>query len=173
MKRVLISIVLVVCAGSICKSSRGQQAPAAPQTQPATAQADLDKKFQETMTNATMTGHFIVSGNEQNQHNDHYTIVSAKKLMGDLWVITAKIEYRGEAVAIPLVVPVKWAGDTPVIGVTDMSIPGMGSYTARVMIYKDQYTGMWDAGTHGGLMWGKIEHTASATAPTTAPSVSN
>jgi hypothetical protein len=169
-----ISMLILLTAGTLllCNSLPAQQAPATqpaapPQTQP--TQADLDTKFAQTMTGATLVGHFNAHGTEQNAHDDHYTIVGARKLGGDLWVITAKIEYRGASVAIPLVVPVKWAGDTPVISVTDMTIPGMGSYTARVMIYKDQYSGMWDAGTHGGLMWGKIEHAPPATAPTTAP----
>jgi hypothetical protein len=122
------------------------------------------------MIGATLVGHFTAHGNDQNQHADRYSIVSAKKLAGDLWVITARIQYRGAAVPIPLVVPVKWAGDTPVISVTDMTVPGMGTYTARVMIFKDQYSGMWDAGDHGGMMSGKIEHAAPTTAPTTAPS---
>ncbi len=33
----------------------------------------------------------------------------------------------------------------------------MGTYTARVMIYADHYAGTWDAGDHGGHMWGRIE----------------
>jgi len=181
MNRILMSIVLAACTGLVSSTAQAQQSPAtqpaavaraAPaQTQPTDGQADLDRKFAETMSGATLVGHFTTHGNDQKPHEDRYTIVSAKKLAGDLWVITAKIQYRGAAVPIPLVVPVKWAGDTPVISVTDMTIPGMGSYTARVMIFKDQYSGMWDAGDHGGLMSGKIEHTPPTTAPATAPSV--
>jgi hypothetical protein len=55
------------------------------------------------------------------------------------------------------------------ISVTDMTIPGMGSYTARVMIFKDQFAGMWNAGDHGGMMSGKIEHTPPTTAPSPTP----
>jgi hypothetical protein len=54
-------------------------------------------------------------------------------------------------------VPVKWAGDTPVISVTNFKVPTMGTYTARVMIYADHYAGTWDAGDHGGHMWGRVE----------------
>jgi hypothetical protein len=177
MKRVCIWIVLAACAIWSSSATRAQQAPtaeptadakpAAPATQP--TQADLEKKFEETMTGAVLVGQFTARGREENPREDRYTIVSAKKLMGDRWVITAKLQYRGEAVAIPIIVPLKWAGDTPVISVTDMTIPGMGSYTARVMIFRDQYTGMWDAGDHGGLMWGKIERAPATSAPTTAP----
>jgi hypothetical protein len=60
---------------------------------------------------------------------------------------------------------VKWAGDTPVISVTDVGVPGLGTYTARVVVYGDQYAGIWSTsdGSHGGQMWGKLEH------PTTKP----
>lgn len=143
-------------------AARPAPRPAAPATQP--SQAELDKKFEETMTGAVLVGHFTARGKEQNVREDRYTIVSARKLAGERWVITAKVQYRGETAAIPIIVPVKWAGDTPVISVTDLTIPGMGSYTARVMIFRDQYSGMWDAGDHGGLMWGRIEHPVKADA---------
>ena len=52
--------------------------------------------------------------------------------------------------------PVKWAGDTPVISLTNKAIPGFGTFTARVMFYGDEYAGTWSGGSHGGLMWGKI-----------------
>ena len=42
---------------------------------------------------------------------------------------------------MPLPVSIKWAGDTPVITLTDLSIPGMGTYSARVVLYRDQYAG--------------------------------
>ena len=33
-------------------------------------------------------------------------------------------------------------------------------HTARVLVYGDQYVGIWGSadGSHGGQMWGKIEH---------------
>lgn len=141
--------------------------PGASATQP--TQAELEKRFEETMTGAVLVGKFTTRGREENPKDDRYTIVSAKKLLGDKWVITARVEYGGETMAIPLIVPVKWAGDTPIISVTDLTIPGMGTYTARVMIFRDQYTGMWDAANHGGLMWGKIERAPAAAQPATAP----
>jgi hypothetical protein len=66
---------------------------------------------------------------------------------------------------VPLVIPVKWAGDTPVISVTDLSIPGAGTYTARVMIYRDQYAGTWSGVDCGGHLWGRIERAGTTTAP--------
>lgn len=167
MKRILAWVL----AGMVGVSSVAQ-AQDAPKAEPkadqkeekpagaAANQAELEKKFEETMTGAVLVGRFSSKGRQGDPREERYTIVSAKKFLGERWVITAKIQYggKGETAAIPIVVPVKWAGDTPVISLTDFSIPGMGTYTARVMIFQDQYAGMWAAGTeHGGLMWGRIE----------------
>jgi hypothetical protein len=51
---------------------------------------------------------------------------------------------------------VKWAGDTPVVTVTDVLVPGIGTFTARVLFYKDQYAGTWRGDDHGGQMYGRI-----------------
>jgi len=56
-------------------------------------------------------------------------------------------------------VTIKWAGDTPVIEITDLSLPGMGTYTARVVLYRGQYAGTWSGrGGAGGQLFGKILH---------------
>ena len=69
----------------------------------------------------------------------------------------ARITYGEHDVTVPLTLPVKWAGDTPVITVDNMGIPGLGLYTARVMIYADHYAGFWSGGDHGGHLFGVIE----------------
>jgi len=125
-------------------------------TQP--SQADLDAKFTERMTNVVMAGQYTIGGGAP-QH-DKYTIVSVKKLKDDNWLFSARVQFAGKDVTIPMIIPVKWAGDTPVISVTDLGFPGLGSYTARVMIYGDQYAGTWQDSTnkaHGGHLWGKLE----------------
>lgn len=57
---------------------------------------------------------------------------------------------------MPLALPIKWAGDTPVITVTKVAFPGLGTYSARVLFSEDSYAGTWSGSTHGGEMWGKI-----------------
>jgi hypothetical protein len=121
--------------------------------------AALEKWFAEMLTNATLTGSYT-TGDGPNARRDSYTITKATKADGDNWVLTARIEYRGIGVPIDLTVPVLWAGDTPVIEVTNQKVPGFGTFTARVMFYADHYAGTWDAGDHGGLMWGRVEHRA-------------
>ena len=44
-----------------------------------------------------------------------------------------------------------------VVSVTDLGLPGLGTYTARVVFYRDSYAGMWWGGKHGGNLFGRIE----------------
>jgi len=119
-------------------------------------QAALEKAFAQKLTNVKLVGRFTM-GADGEPKKDSYTILRAAKAEGDDWLITAKIEYKGLALPIEMRLPVKWAGDTPVISITDKKIPGFGTFTARVMFYGDEYAGTWSGGTHGGLMWGRLE----------------
>lgn len=131
----------------------------APQGDP---QALLEQKFAESMTNAVLVGRFTIDGDDKPPKTERYTILSAKKVAGDLWLFNARIQFGSKDVTLPLPIPVKWAGDTPVISVTDMGVTGIGTYTARVLIYEDRYAGTWSGSpTHGGTLFGRIEHPAA------------
>ncbi len=122
--------------------------------------ATLEKEFTEAMSGVEMVGRFTMEGQEGEPKEEKYTIEKVQKLEGDDWEITARIQFLGKDVSVPLVLPVLWAGDTPVISVTDVTIPGLGTYTARVIIYDGQYAGTWSGGDHGGHLWGKIQKIA-------------
>jgi hypothetical protein len=119
--------------------------------------AEAEKQFQQMMSGVTLVGHStrldkdgIAPGEER------YVIDKVSKVVGDTWVIQARIQYGSHDISVPVPVTIKWAGDTPVITLTDLSIPGLGTYTARVLLYRDQYAGTWSAKDHGGQMFGKI-----------------
>lgn len=141
----------------------GQPGTPAPATRPADAQAALENELAARLTNAVLVGSFTDGGKAPKQ--DKYTITSARKLLGDTWLLNARIQYGQKDVTVPLMVPIKWAGDTPVISVTDFGIPGLGTYTARVLIYRDHYAGFWQGKDHGGHMWGTIEKAPAEKAP--------
>ncbi len=132
-------------------------------------QAALDKKFEQTMNNVTLVGTFTVKANKDTDklHKERYVISSVKKVDGDSWLFMARIQYGNNDATIPLVLQVKWAGDTPVITLDKFKVPGFGTFSARIVIYDNQYAGMWDGGDHGGQMFGKIEKNEPA--PTKAP----
>ena len=131
---------------------------------------ELEKKFEKTMSGSALVGRFTIL--DQGHDNappaeERYVITKVTKIGEDRWLFVARI---GEAkVPVPLPLPVKWAGDTPVISVTKLKIPGMGTYSARVLIYDDHYAGTWDAGDHGGHLWGKVERAAAKKADAKAP----
>ena len=120
--------------------------------------AELDKRFSERMASSVLVGFFTVDGqDEKDLKEERYEIDSAKKMNGDLWLITARIKYGKNDVKVPVPVKVLWAGDTPMISLTDLTIPGLGTFTSRVLFYEDRYAGTWQHGEVGGHMFGRIE----------------
>ncbi|MCP5110113.1 MAG: hypothetical protein GY953_04685, partial [bacterium] len=110
----------------------------------------------KTMSGAVLVGKFSVAGRE-GLSDECYTISSVSKVGGGVWLINSRIQYGSRDVTVPVPVKVLWAGDTPVISLTDVSIPGVGTFTARVLVYRDEYAGTWSSGDHGGQMYGRIE----------------
>ncbi len=117
--------------------------------------AALEEDFQESLSGATLVGHFTV-GDRKNLRGEKYTITKVSKIPGGLWLFQVRIQYGARDVTLPLPLNVQWAGDTPVITLTDLSIPGLGTYTARVLIYRDQYAGTWSGTDVGGQMFGRV-----------------
>lgn len=122
------------------------------------AEADLEKQFQEMMSGATLVGHSTRLNREGIFGEERYVIEKASKVAGDTWLLQARLKYGGRDIPVPVPVSIKWAGDTPVITLTDLTIPGMGTFTARVLLYRGQYAGTWSAKDHGGQIFGKIVH---------------
>jgi hypothetical protein len=120
----------------------------------------LEKEFAKKLSGATLVGRFTVDGHSDTGKTsaDRYEIESAEKVQGHRWIITARIKYGTHDVKLPVPLEVFWAGDTPVITLTNAAVPGMGTFTSRVMIYEDRYAGTWQHGKFGGHMFGKIEH---------------
>ena len=43
------------------------------------------------------------------------------------------------------------------ISLTDLAVPTLGTFTARVIFHGDRYAGTWQHGNVGGHMFGRIE----------------
>ena len=121
-----------------------------------TTQDQLDQKFVEMMKGVTLVGRSTRLNDDKIVGEEKYVIEGVSKLAGDTWLFRSRLQYGGRDIPLPLPVTIKWAGDTPVITLTDLSIPGMGTYTARVILYRDQYAGTWSGKDHGGQIFGKI-----------------
>ena len=118
----------------------------------------LEKNFQKALTNVVLSGKWrlVEDGKLGGERDEKYTISSARKVGPDRWIIESRIEYGEKDVTLPVPVNVYWAGDTPVISVTQMIIPFLGTYTARVMVYGGLYTGTWSGPGHGGFLSGLL-----------------
>jgi hypothetical protein len=121
-----------------------------------TTQDDLDRKFQEMMNGVTLVGRSTRLNSDKIAGEEKYVIEGVTKLTGETWLFRARFQYGERDIPIPVPVTIKWAGDTPVITLTDVSVPGMGSYTARVILYRNQYAGTWSGKKGGGQIFGKI-----------------
>jgi hypothetical protein len=126
------------------------------------AMTGAEKLFQESLTNVTLTG-FYTNGNSGELKEDRYVIEKISKAAGNLWKFDVRIQYNGKDMAVALPVPIVWAGDTPVVSLTNMAIPGSGTFTARVLFHDGAYVGTWaGADGRGGKMFGSIVKNTAA-----------
>ena len=120
-----------------------------------------EKLFQDQMTNVVMAG-FYSQGDKAELKEDRYVIERISKVKDDIWKFEARVQYNKKDMKIAINVPVKWAGDTPVISLTNYAVPGFGTFSARVVIYDGAYAGTWGDSKHGGKMFGKLSKAESA-----------
>lgn len=132
-----------------------QDSPVSPQQKGLTPN---EQRFQEMLSGVTLTGHFTVTGQKDSStlREEKYTIAKVTKMSGDYWLFFTRIQYGGRDVTMPLQLEVKWADDTPIITLTDLELPNLGTFTARVLIYRGQYAGTWSNNRYGGHLFGII-----------------
>jgi hypothetical protein len=108
------------------------------------------------MSGVVLEGRSTMLNKEGLSGQEQYRIDKVTWLTGDTWLFQTRLKYHEREIPVPIPLTVLWAGDTPVISLTDLSIPGVGTYTARVILYKDQYAGTWSGTNVGGQLFGKI-----------------
>jgi len=118
----------------------------------------LYENFQKMMTKVKLVGNFTIEGSEKDELlKDEYVVEKVKKTdEGDFWVVTARIKYGNVDLSVPVPVEVKWAGKTPVITLDNITIPGLGTFSSRVVLDQGKYAGTWTHDKVGGHMFGKI-----------------
>lgn len=122
-------------------------------------QQKLFDSFEKTMTKVKLVGNFTIDGKDNGDlRKEEYIVEKVKKTdEGDYWVITARIKYGEVDLAVPVPVEVKWAGKTPVITLDNITIPGLGTFSSRVVIDQGKYAGTWTHDEVGGHLFGKLE----------------
>ena len=162
MRALLLTPLCLLLVLPIAHGAEPEKKPAAKPAEPAAAapidKAKLIEEFEKSISEATLVGYFTTTGKEDaGMKAERYLLGKVKKLRGDndRWVFN--YQYGDEGPNIPLTLDIKWAGDTPVITLTDMEIPNVGKFSARVLFYRGEYAGTWSAGDHGGHLFGKVE----------------
>jgi len=118
-----------------------------------------EAKLAKVLSGATLVGHYTVVGKDGGKvspKEEKYTLKQVKKLSDGLWLFTARIQYGDHDATVPLPLPVKWAGDTPMIVLDDILVPGFGKFDARVVFHNGKYAGTWSGHGHGGHLFGRI-----------------
>jgi hypothetical protein len=162
MNRSLTILLLALVASVLVPASRAEDAKKDGDKAEKPTQEQLIKDLEKTLTGAKMTGQFTVTGGaDRPPAKEEYTITSAQKIPdGDLWLIKANIKYGNTDKTFPIPLEIKWAGDTPVITLTNLNIPGLGTFSSRVVIYEGRYAGTWQHDKVGGHLFGTIEKAA-------------
>jgi len=125
---------------------------------------DVERQFTERMRDVRLVGTFTVFGREARgadgrggPRTDGYEIRSVEKVGENLWRFNGGMQCCGVKGEIPIVIPMRFVGDTPMIMMTDTEIPGVGTFTVRLFFHGDAYAGTWEHGKVGGHMSGRIE----------------
>ena len=118
---------------------------------------DRERQFAERMRGVSLVGSYNVAGKDRPPSADRYDIASVEKIGDNLWRFNAHMDCCGINGNIPIAVPMTWVGDTPMIMMTDTTLPGIGTFTVRLFFYGDRYAGTWQHGKVGGHMSGRIE----------------
>ena len=161
MKRLALIFTALLMLTSSGRVSAQNSKPDSSAQKPATATQtlnDAEQKFKEMLTNVTLDGRWclVEKGKLGPEKQDKYSIVSVAKVKGDSWIVNARMKYGEREIVAPIPVEVKWAGDTAVLVVDKMTVPGGGTYSARVLFYEKTYAGSWTGGEHAGLLNGTI-----------------
>lgn len=151
MKRILL--VLAILAAALAGYVYARR--------PTASEADRNRAFAESMNGVTLAGNSTILSRPGQYGSERYRIESVTHMSGDLWILKANWNYHGRDITVPIPLQIQWAGDTPVITLTDLAIPGVGTYSARVVLYRDQYAGTWQGKSDGGQVFGKIERSSS------------
>jgi hypothetical protein len=161
------SILLAILMFAQATSSKAQEPATTPPPSAANEQQstgitpenrqELFDRLQKNLNGRRLIGSFTISGTDQ-LRAEEYHILSAEKLTeGDYWKLTARIKYGEHDVTMPIVLEIKWAGSTPVITVDRLTLPGLGTFDARVVLRKDMYAGTWAHDDVSGHLFGRIE----------------
>jgi hypothetical protein len=153
---VMLMVVMFAVGWVVAKTGMGSNVDSA-------SLSDRERQFTERMSGVSLVGRFTVDGREDRPASpERYDISSVQKVGDDQWRFNARMRYGSIDVNLPVTVTMRWIGDTPMITITDFTIPSLGTFTSRVIFHGNRYAGTWQHDRVGGIMFGHIEKTEKA-----------
>lgn len=159
-------LVWLLCFVVVASSSK------AVADQPDADEAARYARLSASLSGAVLVGSFTETSPEAGEgtppklHSERYELREVRHTDGNNWLFACRIQYGEHDLTLPLVLPVLWAGDTPVITLDELPVPGFGTFSARVLIHEDHYAGFWNGEGHGGHLFGTVSRKADIDAPT-------
>ena len=117
-----------------------------------------EREFTEMLSHVTLSGIYTHEDPKKEPGEERYTVYRVAKVPGrqHLWRFDVRMQFGSVNLRMPLPLTVRWAQDTPLVILDDYSIPGLGSFSAKVLFDKTRYAGTWQHGSDGGHLYGKI-----------------
>lgn len=119
-----------------------------------------EEAFSKSLSGCVLVGSFTTDKtvSQDTPKAERYEIESVTKASENLWIFMTRVKYGKLDTKLPITVPVEWAGDTPIVTLTNANLLGLGEgFSARVLFYDSRYAGTWQHDAIGGHMFGKIE----------------
>ena len=118
------------------------------------------EEFSKYLSGTILTGVFTIDGRPLDKlDEERYEIRTAKKIEGydTLWEIVTRIKYGNKDLELPVEINVEWVGKTPVMVLDSVTLPGLGTFSARVVFHDKKYAGTWKHDAVGGHLFGGVD----------------
>ena len=118
------------------------------------------EEFEKYLSGTVLTGVFSIDGQPLSKlQEERYEIKKARKIddEGSLWEIVTRIKYGDKDIELPVEINVEWIGKTPVMVLDSVLLPGLGTFSARVVFHDKKYAGTWKHDDVGGHLFGRID----------------
>jgi len=125
---------------------------------PATEEAPREERIAKYLSGAKFVGRYTTDREDSGAAKpETYTISKVEKLPeANRYRLTSRIQYGETDSEVPIDLEILWSGNTPVITLDNLFIPGMGRFSARVLIHEGRYSGTWAHDEKGGHLFGRV-----------------
>jgi hypothetical protein len=156
----MIAVLSLSSIGLVCWMMTPSTSIAQEESKTKTKPAPPIAEFEQYLSDSVLTGVFTMDGDKLDKlEPESYEIKKAKKMEGyeSLWEITARIKYGKKDIEVPVEIDIEWIGKTPVMVMESSAIPGLGTFSARVVFHDKKYAGTWKHDDKGGHLFGRVE----------------